>query len=142
MLSGRAGPVTGRAAASQCTVWEIPHRKSETGHGTEKPVECMRRPIENNSSPGQAVYEPFWGGDDDYRCRDDRAVLSRHRTEPGLRRCGGEALAGICGGGGSLEVTGGSLTVTGERGVASAAATERGEHVSRAVLVRGGAPWP
>jgi hypothetical protein len=27
----------------------------------EKPVECMRRPIENNSSPGQAVYEPFSG---------------------------------------------------------------------------------
>jgi DNA modification methylase len=30
-------------------------------HGTQKPVECMRRPIENNSSPGQAVYEPFSG---------------------------------------------------------------------------------
>ena len=45
----------------QTTVWAIPHRKSESGHGTEKPVECMRRPIENNSSPGQAVYEPFSG---------------------------------------------------------------------------------
>jgi DNA modification methylase len=42
-------------------VWQIPHRKSESGHGTEKPVECMKRPIENNSSPGQAVYEPFSG---------------------------------------------------------------------------------
>src|SRR4051812_47274497 len=31
------------------------------GHGTQKPVECMKRPIENNSSPGQAVYEPFSG---------------------------------------------------------------------------------
>ena len=30
-------------------------------HGTQKPAECMRRPIENNSSPGQAVYEPFSG---------------------------------------------------------------------------------
>jgi hypothetical protein len=39
----------------------IPHRKSASGHGTEKPVECMKRPIENNSSPGQAVYEPFSG---------------------------------------------------------------------------------
>jgi len=29
--------------------------------GTQKPVECMKRPIENNSSPGQAVYEPFSG---------------------------------------------------------------------------------
>jgi hypothetical protein len=40
---------------------DIPHRKSESGRGTEKPVECVRRPIENNSSPGQAVYEPFSG---------------------------------------------------------------------------------
>jgi hypothetical protein len=31
------------------------------GHGTQKPVECMRRPIENNSSPGQAIYGPFSG---------------------------------------------------------------------------------
>ncbi|SDB20209.1 site-specific DNA-methyltransferase [Bauldia litoralis] len=46
---------------SQSTVWSIPHRKNDTGHGTEKPVECMKRPIENNSSPGQAVYEPFCG---------------------------------------------------------------------------------
>jgi DNA modification methylase len=45
----------------QTTVWDIQHLKSETGHGTQKPVECMRRPIENNSSPGQAVYEPFSG---------------------------------------------------------------------------------
>lgn len=46
----------------QTTLWEIPKpQKSETGHGTQKPVECMKRPIENNSSPGQAVYEPFSG---------------------------------------------------------------------------------
>jgi DNA modification methylase len=45
----------------QTTVWAIPHRKSDSGHGTEKPVACMQRPIENNSSPGQAVYEPFSG---------------------------------------------------------------------------------
>jgi DNA modification methylase len=46
---------------SQTTLWQIDHRKSETGHSTQKPVECMKRPIENNSSPGQAVYEPFSG---------------------------------------------------------------------------------
>ena len=34
---------------------------TETIHGTQKPVECMRRPMLNNSSPGQAVYEPFLG---------------------------------------------------------------------------------
>jgi len=45
----------------QTTLWRISHRKSETGHSTQKPVECMKRPIENNSSPGQAVYEPFSG---------------------------------------------------------------------------------
>jgi DNA modification methylase len=36
-------------------------KDARTGHGTQKPVECMKRPIENNSSPGQAVYEPFSG---------------------------------------------------------------------------------
>ena len=45
----------------QSTVWFIEHLKSDTGHGTQKPVECMKRPIENNSSPGQAIYEPFSG---------------------------------------------------------------------------------
>jgi DNA modification methylase len=46
----------------QTTLWEIDKpKKSETGHSTQKPVECMRRPIENNSSPGQAVYDPFLG---------------------------------------------------------------------------------
>jgi DNA modification methylase len=46
----------------QSTLWEIPKpRKSETGHSTQKPVECMKRPIENNSKPGDYVYEPFSG---------------------------------------------------------------------------------
>jgi DNA modification methylase len=55
----------------QTTVWQINNgtfqggkakpEDEKTGHGTQKPVECMRRPIENNSSPGQAVYEPFSG---------------------------------------------------------------------------------
>ena len=45
----------------QSTVWNIEHMKSETGHGTQKPVEAMKRPIENNSQPGESVYEPFSG---------------------------------------------------------------------------------
>jgi DNA modification methylase len=46
----------------QSTIWNIPSRDdSGHGHSTQKPVECMKRPIENNSSPGQAVYEPFSG---------------------------------------------------------------------------------
>lgn len=53
----------------QTTVWSIANNNSfgnadkekTWGHGTQKPVECMKRPIENNSSPGQSVYEPFSG---------------------------------------------------------------------------------
>lgn len=57
---GKAGHYTGDR--KQTTLWQIPKpAKSETGHSTQKPVECMKRPIENNSSPGQAVYEPFSG---------------------------------------------------------------------------------
>lgn len=48
---------------NQTTLWQIPSRAQDTDtvHGTQKPVACMLRPIENNSSPGQAVYEPFAG---------------------------------------------------------------------------------
>jgi len=47
---------------TQSTLWQIDKpRKSETGHSTQKPIDCMRRPIENNSLPGEAVYEPFCG---------------------------------------------------------------------------------
>src|ERR1700731_1522559 len=54
---------------TQTTVWEIPNnnpfgnqqREQTWGHGTQKPVECMRRPIDNNSRPGQAIYDPFLG---------------------------------------------------------------------------------
>lgn len=56
----RSGNLTGDR--KQSTIWNINKQlKNETGHSTQKPVECMRRPILNNSSPGQAVYEPFSG---------------------------------------------------------------------------------
>lgn len=46
----------------QSTLWEIPiPKKSETGHSTQKPVECMARPIRNHSKEGDAVYDPFLG---------------------------------------------------------------------------------
>lgn len=45
----------------QSTVWQIDHLKNDSGHGTQKPLECMRRPILNNSRAGDAVYEPFSG---------------------------------------------------------------------------------
>ena len=53
----------------QSTLWQIANMHRTQGntddgkndHSTQKPVECMRRPIENNSKPGDAVYEPFSG---------------------------------------------------------------------------------
>jgi DNA modification methylase len=47
----------------QTTLWNIPSRNQDcdTPHSTQKPVECMRRPLQNNTSPGQAVYDPFLG---------------------------------------------------------------------------------
>lgn len=49
-------------ARDQTTVWNIKAREDAGhGHGTQKPIECMKRPIENNSKPGDHVYEPFSG---------------------------------------------------------------------------------
>lgn len=53
----------------QSTVWQIANnnpfanknQEEKTGHSTQKPLECMARPIRNNSSPGQAIYDPFGG---------------------------------------------------------------------------------
>src|SRR6185369_7278145 len=33
----------------------------KTDHSAQKPVECMKRPIANNSAPGDYVYDPFVG---------------------------------------------------------------------------------
>jgi DNA modification methylase len=54
---------------TQTTVWEIANnnpfgnrrREASWGHGTQKPAECMRRPILNNTRPGQFVYDAFLG---------------------------------------------------------------------------------
>jgi DNA modification methylase len=67
---GRTGHYDG--GRQQSSMWDINapsgFRQMKEGpdkhqgiHSTQKPVECMRRPIMNNSSPGQAVYEPFSG---------------------------------------------------------------------------------
>jgi len=59
------GDACWQGARDQDSVWRIgKDRKGEdrqTNHGTQKPVEVMLRPILNNSSAGQAVYEPFCG---------------------------------------------------------------------------------
>lgn len=47
---------------SEATVWDIDKpMKSETGHSAQKPIECMARPIRNNSAAGEVVYDPFLG---------------------------------------------------------------------------------
>lgn len=44
---------------TQTTLWEIAKpQKSETGHSTQKPLECMARPIRNHDGD---VYDPFLG---------------------------------------------------------------------------------
>jgi DNA modification methylase len=52
-----------QGARDQTTIWAIDgaDEDQDTSHSTQKPVECMRRPIQNNSKPGDAVYEPFSG---------------------------------------------------------------------------------
>lgn len=52
----------------QRTVWDIPTATGwrsiddgRTGHATQKPLECMRRPMRNHSRPGDLVYDPFLG---------------------------------------------------------------------------------
>ncbi|HXF89305.1 MAG TPA: site-specific DNA-methyltransferase, partial [Xanthobacteraceae bacterium] len=53
-----------QGARDQSTIWQIGHAGDEdeaTAHGTQKPVECMRRPIVNNSKRGDLIYEPFAG---------------------------------------------------------------------------------
>jgi DNA modification methylase len=60
-----------RGDRTQSTVWEVANlnpfggnsdaENEVTGHGTQKPVELMRRPILNHTQPGEAVYDPFLG---------------------------------------------------------------------------------
>jgi DNA modification methylase len=60
-----------RGDRKQNTVWEVANlnpfggdeavENEVTGHGTQKPVEIMRRPILNHTRPGEACYDPFLG---------------------------------------------------------------------------------
>ena len=53
---------------TQSTLWQVANlnpiggcREEATGHGTQKPVELMRRPILNHTVRGDVVYDPFLG---------------------------------------------------------------------------------
>jgi DNA modification methylase len=60
-----------RGDRTQTTVWEVANlnpfggegaaENEATGHGTQKPVEIMRRPILNHTRAGEACYDPFLG---------------------------------------------------------------------------------
>jgi DNA modification methylase len=60
-----------RGDRKQTTVWEVANlnpfggetagENEVTGHGTQKPVEIMRRPILNHTRAGEACYDPFLG---------------------------------------------------------------------------------
>jgi DNA modification methylase len=69
----------------QSTLWHIENRNqdAETIHSTQKPVECMRRPIVNNSSPGQVIYEPFCGsGTTIIACEKEARIALAIELEP------------------------------------------------------------
>jgi DNA modification methylase len=54
---------------TQSTLWQVPNlnpfggspEDATTGHGTQKPLELMRRPILNHTERGDVVYDPFLG---------------------------------------------------------------------------------
>jgi DNA modification methylase len=55
---------------TQSTIWEIANSnpfgngrqpEEKTSHSTEKPVECMARPIRNHGNENDIVYDPFLG---------------------------------------------------------------------------------
>lgn len=60
-----------RGDRTQSTVWEVANlnpfggedaaENEATGHGAQKPVEIMRRPILNHLRPGEACFDPFLG---------------------------------------------------------------------------------
>jgi DNA modification methylase len=54
-----------QGARDQTTLWSVATASGDedaaTVHGTQKPVEVMRRPMLNNSVAGDLVYEPFCG---------------------------------------------------------------------------------
>lgn len=48
---------------NQTTIWEIGLKQDATDsiHGTQKPVECMAKPIRNHGGRDEIVYDPFSG---------------------------------------------------------------------------------
>lgn len=60
-----------QGSRKECTIWEIANLncfgkskedgEERTSHSTQKPIECMAKPIRNNTAKGEGVYDPFLG---------------------------------------------------------------------------------
>lgn len=60
-----------QGSRKESTLWEIANLNAfggkssdedeRTAHSTQKPIECMAKPIRNNSVEGEGVYDPFLG---------------------------------------------------------------------------------
>jgi DNA modification methylase len=58
-----------RGDRTQSTLWSVANlnpfggntEEARTGHGTQKPIELMRRPIINHTERGDIIYDPFLG---------------------------------------------------------------------------------
>ena len=86
---------------TQSTVWEVDNlvttnraddsqdpENAITGHGTQKPVEIMRRPIVNHTTPGEGVYDPFLGsGSTLIACEKAKRVLFGIDIDPKYVDC-------------------------------------------------------
>ena len=83
----RAEPGNWRGDRKQTTLWQIPSHDQddrETGHGTQKPVECMRRPIAQQlvARPGGLRSVPRLRHDADRRRNARRAGALPSRSIP------------------------------------------------------------
>lgn len=60
-----------QGSRKECTIWDISNLNAfgksredgeeRTAHSTQKPIECMAKPIRNNTTKGEGVYDPFLG---------------------------------------------------------------------------------
>jgi DNA modification methylase len=65
----KRAPWYGKPGSENATIWSAPSPKFIMGgsgeekfdHPTQKPMELMRKPLQNHTLPGEAVYEPFCG---------------------------------------------------------------------------------
>ena len=83
----RTGATAGwQGDRTQTTVWDVPNLNpmggtrvadnAVTGHGTQKPVRLFEIPIQNHTTAGDAVYDPF--------CGSGTAIIAAEKTQ---RRC-------------------------------------------------------